>query len=156
MGSDSCIRHTMHLMGTDLHLHAVTMGAYDRRMQRLVHIPLGHGDIILETPWNRLPGRMDHPQHLVALPHVIHQDAESDQVIDLLELHITLLHLAIDGIQMFTAARNLILNAMDGQFFRNDGLGLLYEGLPFLFFERYLSGEIKIYLWIQIPERQIF
>ena len=83
---------------------------------------------------------MDHPQPLVALPHVVHQDAESDQIIDLLKLHITLLHLAIDGIQMFTAARNLILNAVDSQFFRNNGLGLLYEGLPFLFFQGNFPG----------------
>jgi hypothetical protein len=50
VGGDAVLRRLVHLVGTDLDLERLARGTDDRGVQGLVHVELGHGDIVFETP----------------------------------------------------------------------------------------------------------
>ena len=58
---DPLLRRAMHLGGSDLHFHAFGARADDRRVQRLVQVRLGKRDVVLESPGDRGPVRVDDP-----------------------------------------------------------------------------------------------
>ena len=97
---DSLFGDLVHLGGADLHFHPLPLRTNHRGMQRLVHVDLGQRDVILEAAGNRLPTGVDHAQRLVALAQRGDDDAEGDQVIDLVEVQPLLLHLAMDRIDV--------------------------------------------------------
>ena len=76
---------------------------------------LGRGDIILETPRQRLPRGVQQPQRAIAVAHPVHQHAKGHDVGDLFKVHMALGHLAPDRIGMLLAARNLDVQARLGQ-----------------------------------------
>ena len=43
----------VHLLGADLHLDRLALGPDHRRVQRLVEVELGHGDVVLEPALHR-------------------------------------------------------------------------------------------------------
>ena len=54
---------------TDLDLKGLAGGAHQRRVKRLVHIRLRHGDVIFKTPRDRGVHLMDHAQSRIAVFH---------------------------------------------------------------------------------------
>ncbi len=63
---------------------------------------------------------MDNAKHFVALTQIVYQNANGNQVINLLELHIAFFHLAIDGIKVFASPGNLAMNPLESQLFRDN------------------------------------
>ena len=54
MGCDTVFSGLMHLLSPDLHFERLSRGSNQRGMERLVHIRLGHGNIVLEPAGDRL------------------------------------------------------------------------------------------------------
>ena len=69
-------------------------------MQRLVHVRLRHGDIILEASRNGLIHLMDHAQGRIAVLHRIHNDPDRKQIIDLIQRFMLVFHLFINTEEM--------------------------------------------------------
>ena len=80
-------------------------------MQGLVHIGLGHGDIILKPAGNGLIQLMDHSQGPVAVLDRIHDDPDRKHVVDLFQGLILLYHLFIDAEEMLDPSVNSGLDA---------------------------------------------
>ena len=133
VGCDARFGNTMHLRRPDLYFHPLTKGSDDRRVQGLVHVPLGHGDIVLEASGNRLPRGMDNAEHFIALPDVLHEDPDGDQIIDLVDIHITALHLAIDGVEVLAASGHLSLDTVFDQLLGDDLGNFGHICFPLLF-----------------------
>ena len=96
MGRDAVFGGAMHFEGANLHLKGFA-GVDHRGVQRLVHIGLGHGNIVLKPPRHLRPEGMHHAQGEIAILHGIDDDPDGDQVVDLIEGLVLGLHLAIDG-----------------------------------------------------------
>ena len=92
------------MVGSDLNLERLGVGTDDRGVQALVHVRLGHGDVVVELAGNRSPQRVDHAQGRVAVLHVANQQPDGVQVVDLVELGALALHLLVDRVQVLGPA----------------------------------------------------
>ncbi len=110
MSGDTVLCRLMHLIGSDLDLKRLPCAADQRRVQRLVHIGLGHGYIILETPRNRLIHFMNHTQRRITVPHRIHDDTHREQIIDLIYGLILVLHFLVNAEKVFDTSVDLCLD----------------------------------------------
>ena len=87
----------VHLVGTNLNLERAGRRADNRRMERLVVIDLGHGDIVFKAAGHGVPQRVHRAERGVAIAHRMGNDAQRHQVVDLGELLALALHLLVDG-----------------------------------------------------------
>ena len=100
VGSDPVLGRAVHLMGPDLHLEGPALRAYNGGVKRLVHVELGHGDVILESPGDGPPLRMQRAERRVAVANRVDQDPDAHQVVDLVEFLPPQDHLLVHGIQV--------------------------------------------------------
>ncbi len=98
VGGDAVFVHLVHVVGADLHLHALALRADDGGVERAVVVALGRRDVVLETLRHGRPGRVDDADRAVAVGDGVDEDAEGDDVGELLEGDGLALHLAIDRI----------------------------------------------------------
>jgi len=111
VGGDAVFGGAVHGQGPDLDLERDPLGADHRGMQGLVHIGLGHRDIVLEAAGHRLVQLMDQAQDSIAVGNRIDDDPGGEQVIDLFELLALGLHLAIDAVEMLGPAFDICFDA---------------------------------------------
>ena len=152
---DAVFCDPVHLIGANLHLKGHAVFAHDRRMQRLVHVGLGHGDIVLEAVGHLLPERMHDAQHRIAILHAVHQYAQRDQVVNLLEGLVLQHHLAIDAVKVLGPAIDLELDAHLPDLVTqrlHDGLDVL---LALGAFHANLGDQVLIAVRVQIPQAQV-
>ena len=95
---------TVHLLRADLDFNPFAFGADDRGVQALVAVGLGHGDIVFETPRHGLPLGMDEAEHRIAVAHILDDDAESQNIVHIVEREVLLGHLLVDAVDMLDAA----------------------------------------------------
>src|SRR5579872_1387579 len=103
VGRDAVLARAMHLNGAYLDLDRVAARADHGRVQGLVSVRLGHGDVIFEAPGQRRPQTMDDADRSVAVLDRFDDDADGAQVIDLGEI-LAVLQLLIDGEEMLRPA----------------------------------------------------
>ncbi|MNN62176.1 hypothetical protein D3C81_1774580 [compost metagenome] len=108
---DPVFGRPVHLPGADLNLRGFPVRANDRRMQRLVHVRLRHGDVILKPPRHRLPQRMDDPQGRVTVLDIVNDDANGQQIVNFVELLVFHRHLLIHAVNMLWTPRQIRLHA---------------------------------------------
>ena len=156
MGSDTVFTGTMHFPCSDLHLKDLPMGADQRVMQRLIHIGLGHSDIVFEAAGHRGIHGMHDPQNRIAVLHIIHQCADGKQVINLIQCLVLVDHFFIDTEEMLRSAVNLAFDAGFIHFLLQVFYDILHEFVPFFFFPFDLCCQIKECVRVQIFEAQVF
>ena len=126
MGGNAVLGLLMHLVGSNLNLERTGRGADDRRVERLVVIDLGHGDIVFKATGHGVPQRMHRAERGVAIAHRMRDDTQCHQVVDLGEFLALALHLLVDGPIVLGTAVNLeVLQANAVEFVGEclDGLG---------------------------------
>ena len=79
----------------------------DRRVQRLVAVRPRHRDEVLDPARDRLPGLVDDAERGVAVLHASGDDAEGDEVVDLVEVDLLPLQLQVDAVEALDAAVDL-------------------------------------------------
>ena len=104
VGGDAVLGDAVHLGGADLDLDLVALGALDHGVQRLVTVALGLGDVVLEPLGTVPPALVEVAERGPTGPGVGHDDPEGQQVVDLLELELLGLHLAVHAVQVLAAA----------------------------------------------------
>ena len=95
---DPVLGPLVHVEGADLDLNGLATRTDDRRVQRLVQIELGHRNVVLEAPRNRVPAPVQRTQYPVAVLDGLHQHAHRDQIEDLIKGLPAHDHLLIDRI----------------------------------------------------------
>ena len=101
----------MHPAGADLQLDPLIGGADHTSVDRLIAVRLRRREIVFEPAGNGLMPTMHHAQGGVAIAFVRDDDAESDDVGELLERDALLPHLGPDRIGRLFAACNFGLDA---------------------------------------------
>ena len=119
MCRDTVLSCTVHLVGTNLYLKRLSTRAYERRVKRLVHVLLRHGNIVLETARYRLILLMYDTKHCIAVRYGIHQNPDGKEVIYLVDSLVLIDHLLIYTEEMLcpsvylsldTGIRNILLD----------------------------------------------
>ena len=105
---DAVLRGLVHVAGADLDLERPPLGPDHGRVERLVHVELGHGDHVLEAPRQRLPQRVRMtPTAPVAVLHGLDDHPHRREVVDLVELAALAGHLRVDRVEVLGAAGDL-------------------------------------------------
>ena len=109
---DAALGRAVHLARADLDLERLALRPDHRRVQRPVHVELGHGHVVLEAAGHRLPERVDDAERPVAvalalLVVALDEHAHRGQVVDLVELLPALHHLLVDGVEVLRARGDL-------------------------------------------------
>ena len=84
MRGDALLGDAVHFLRADLNFEGLA-GVNDGGVQRLVEVGARHGDVILEAAGNRPPNLVDHAESGVAILDRIGDDADGEQVEDLVE-----------------------------------------------------------------------
>ena len=152
---DTELRRAVHLEGTDLDLERYTVGADDRRMQRLVHVRLRHRDVVLETARNRGVHLMDHAERRIAVPYGLHDDADREQIIDLVDGLILVHHLTIDGEEVLHTTADLGIDARLLDMLRDFRDNVFDPGFSRFLLQVNLRREIIVDVRLEVLQRQI-
>ena len=110
MRGDTVLGDAVHLVRADLDLERRTVARQHRRVQRLVHVRLGDGDVVLEPARKRLPHRVDRAEHRIAVADGVDDDAHRGEIVDLLKA-LALLHLAPNAVKVLGSAVDVALYA---------------------------------------------
>ena len=155
MRRDTVFRRIVHIPGADLHLKGHALFIQHGGVQRLVHVLLGGGNIVLEPVGDRAQHIVDNAQNVVALQHGIHNDTHRVNIVDLIKgasLHV---HLAVNAVNAFYPSVDLRgdmlllqprLNALDN---------IAEECLPIFFSQRKLLFYFMISHRIKMFERKV-
>ena len=104
---DTVLRRVVHFPCTDLHFERNSLLADNRCVQRLVHIRLRGGDIILKSVRDRGVHIVDDAEHVVAINDAVYDDAQCKNIVDLLEGLALQEHLLIDAVDGLYTAREI-------------------------------------------------
>ena len=104
-------------------------------MQRLVHIGLGGGDIVLEPVGDGTEHIVHHAQHIVTFIDCVHDDTQGIDVKDLIEITALDIHLAVDAVDALYPALQKELHALFVQSFPYLFLDGVQKTLSLLLFE---------------------
>ncbi len=85
VGGDAVLGHLVHLPGADLQLDALARRADDGGVDGAVVVLLGRRDIVLEATGHHRPGGVDGAERLIAILDLVDDDAEAENVGQLLE-----------------------------------------------------------------------
>ena len=69
-------------------------------MQRLIHVCLGNGDVVFNSPRNRFPLFVNFAEDVVTFVHRTDNNAYRRQIVNLVECLVLKFHLFIDGIEV--------------------------------------------------------
>ena len=100
---NAVFRHLVHLGGADLDLKRDARAADDRRVQRLVAVGLGCGDIVLEAARDGLIQVVHIAEHVVAVRNRVHDHTHRADVVDLVDRLVLGVHLAVDRVDVLDA-----------------------------------------------------
>ena len=147
--------HFMHFFGADLDFKRNALAADDGRMQRLIAVGLGCGDIILKPPRDRLIEVVDIAEHIVAIGHGINNHTHGADVVNFIDGLVLGIHLAVNRVNMLDARRNGVPDARFVEFFADIVLDVVQElfmpaGLLFQPLDNFLIAD-----WVEAFEGKI-
>ena len=157
MGGDAVLGDAVHFLGADLHLEGKGHfpPAHHRGVQGLVHVGLGDRDIVLEAAGHLVPKGMDDAQHQVALGHRVHDHADGDQVIDLVEGLVADHHFVVDGIQVLGPPVDGEMQLGLPQLFGQGFLDLADALLPLRPLHAHLAGDFLVALGVDVAQGKV-
>ena len=104
VGRNAHLRHAVHLLGAQLHLEGLAVRTNHRGMQRLVEIRTRDGNEIFDPARHGPPGIVDDAQGSIAVLDGVRDNAEGQQVVDLVGGNVLALEFLPDAVEALDAA----------------------------------------------------
>ncbi len=101
---DAVFGGPVHRLSADLDLKRDAARTDHSRVQRLVHVGLGHRDVVLETARHRLVQLVNQSEDRVAVGNSRHNHPGREQIVNLVQALFLFLHLAVDAVKMLGPA----------------------------------------------------
>ena len=149
---DTVFGDFVHLVSPYLYLERLSVIAYDCGVQRLIHVWLRHGDVVLEPAGNRLPHGVDDAQNGVAVLDSVDDDPDRYQVKDLIYLLILELHLPVYTVKMLCSAVNIVMKVHIVKRFLYLFDDRIYGFFPLALSQTYLLFQLFEFLRVKIFE----
>ncbi len=115
MRGDAFLGDAVHLLGADLHFELMAAFADHRGVQRLVAVGARDGDEVLDAAWDGPPQRVDKAEDGVTGGHVLGNDADGEEIVDLVERAALALDLLEDGVEALDAPLHARLDVVLAQ-----------------------------------------
>ena len=145
----------VHLEGTDLDLERLSVRPDQCSMQRLVHVWLRHGNIVLETSRNRFIHLVNHTKCRITVLDCINKDTNCKQIIDLIDRLVLIDHLFIDAEEMFDTSVNLCFDRSFVHMLLDLFDNIVYKFLTFTLSQSHFIYKIIVYIRFQIFQGEI-
>ena len=144
----------VHRLRANLYLKRIAV-RHDGGVQGLIAIRLWHGNVVLEPAGDRLPHRVNDPEHAVAILNRGDEHAHSGEIIDLTHTLVVALHLAVNAVKMLRTSLDLRLNPRGFEFLTNLPNRLPYKLLPLLPLVLDLLDQRIVRLWFEVAQTEI-
>jgi hypothetical protein len=158
VGGDALLGDAVHLLGANLNLEGLPLGADDGGVERLVEVVARRGDPVLEASRYGLPERVDDAERAVAVARLVgRDDARGDEVVDLVEPDLLPVELLPDRVEPLDAPLDLHVRHAGLAHLLLDALGDgLEERLVLLAPALQLLGQLAVLLRVQVLEGEVF
>jgi hypothetical protein len=156
MRGDAVLGGPVHIRRADLNLERQPVAADDGCVERLVHIGLRRGDIILKTNGDGRIQVVDKPQHVIAIRHGLDDNAHGIEVVDFHNGFMLSKHFAVDAVYMLDTPVKRGVNARFAQA-RSDDIFYLAEKINMLcFFVGQFLHDLLIGHRVKVFQREVF
>ena len=153
---DAVFRDAVHFVRADLDFKSFLELCDNRRVQRLISVGFRHCDIVLETPRERHPHRVNRAKHRITILHLVDDDADCGYVVNLLDILPLFQHFFVNAVKVFLPAVDLALNAEFLKFRFQLVANFLDKLLAFFGFRLYKLDKFVIIVGIKITHRKVF
>ena len=124
-------------------------------MERLIHVGLRHGDIILETAGDRRVHLMDDAQGRIAVLHSLHNNPHREQVVDLIQCLLLIHHFLVNAEEMLDPSADLRLDSRLVYMLFHVNHNLIDKPLSFILLLVNLMDQVVIGLRLKVLQRQV-
>ena len=145
----------MHFESTDLNLKRLSVRTDQCSMQRLIHIWLRHGNVILESSRDRFIHLMDHTECRITVFDCIYKNANCKQIVNLIDRLVLVDHFFIYTKEMFDTSINLSFDCSFIHMLLDLFDNVIYKFLPLALTQGYFIDKIIVYIWLQIFQGEI-
>lgn len=155
MSGDAVFGDVVHFPGSNLYFNGLSPGPDNRRVQGLVVIGLGHGNVVLEAVRQGLPQAVDDTQDTVAVLDVVDDDPDGEEIIDLAQVAVIFFHFLINAVKMLGPAVDFAVDVRVVKGFSQDVDGFVddfFADVPLLF---HLIDEVVVFIRFKVAKRQI-
>ena len=156
VGGDALFGDAVHLLGADLDLELVAAGRDEGGVQGLVEVGAGHGDEVFDAAGDGTPDGVEQAKDGVTVLHGLTDDADGEQVVNLVEGQLLVGDLLLDGVEALDAP----LDAAGDFVFAQLGFELLDDAFEedFAFAAKGvdLGGELLVGEGVGIAEGEVF
>ena len=104
MRSNSKFAGLVHLPSSNLDFKWLTPWSVDLGVERLIAIGLPLGDVVIELTRNWEVGLVDQTKRCITVRHIVDNDTQSDQIVNVREGNLLLIHLFVDGPEVLWAS----------------------------------------------------
>ncbi len=156
VGSDTAFGDLIHLLGANLDFKDMPGVADDGRVKRLVHVGLGHGDVVLEPARDGLEVGMDITEDGIAVLLRVGDDPQCHQVIDLVEGVMLVMHLLVDRVDALDPVGDGKGNLGRLQDLHKFVLGLGESLVGVVFRRMDLCFDLLVVFSVDIPQGEVF
>ena len=112
----------MHLLRAYLEFDGASFGTEDRGMQRAIAVGLGKRDVIFYKPRHGFPRFMDNPERRVAILDGFHDNADREEIVDFINIHIVFQKFSVQRIGVLCAGMHVAdMDIFFCEFKRYDG-----------------------------------
>ena len=146
----------VHFLGADLHFERTACRTDYRRVKRLVHVVLRHGDVVFEAAGHGVPYGVHGAQRRITVLDRRHDEAHRDEVVNLGKVLGFVRHLLIDGIQVLRTAHDLGVDADLFHLVLQDFDDFIQVRLAFGAAAGDHVGDLAVFRGLEVEERQVF
>ena len=155
MRRDTVFRRVVHLPCADLHLEGDLLLADDGGVQRLIHVRLGGGDIVLKAVGQRAEHVVHDAQHIIAIVDIIHDHTHRIYIVDFLQRFPLHVHFTVDAGDALDPAGKVAGNAVFLQMVAEAFLDVLQKGVALVLAQQQRLLDLMIGDGIEYAQRQI-
>ncbi len=97
----------MHFFRADLNLYHPAVSGEDGGVQRAIAVWLWESDVVFDTARQWAPDAVDEPEHEVTVGHRRYRNADGEDIVDFLHVHLVFLEFSVQAVQTFDAVCRL-------------------------------------------------
>ena len=156
MRCDTVFGDVVHFPCSYLHLKGYARAAYDRCMQRLVHVGLRSGDIVLETSGHTLVHLVDYTECRIAFKLRLHNYTKRVEVVYLVKLLRLVVHFTVYTVYRFDSALKCERYIVLFKNIRNVFADVFNKVAVLPVFFLYMSRDLGVSYRVKVQKRKIF
>ena len=150
VGRDSVLRGFVHGSAAKLNFQRAAAFGQNSGVKTLVAVAFRPGDVVLEPAFEGHPQLMNNAEHHIAGVGGLTYDAQTHQIVDLFQRLAPVLHLAVNGVEVFGPGVHLNLDPRLGRRLEQLSLDLVQILAALLFLEHDMFADLGVEVGLEV------